>query len=325
MKKVYSIINFKGGVCKTTLAVNIAAGLANYPQPNGIPLRVLLVDIDPQANASVYMLGEEYWRTNIQEKPRVSPNLYRLLLDKIKGRPIDYEFIIKPDTDGINPVFGDRKVLREDGKFEIKKAKQNWSNLHLLSSINNLFDLSKEIGYRTKLENNKHSLLDEILKMKYNEYDYIIIDCPTHFSELTQSAISASTDIIVPFIPDYLSTYGMNELFMRLSEYVDQNGKRDKLKVAVLIPTLFSDVSKDYLSFIEKAQEIVMKKRGSQTILKSTKIIKSGFKRTVNVAKLIEEHRPIIDLPSTNESRRKINFIIETLLNPKKIKRTNKV
>jgi cellulose biosynthesis protein BcsQ len=31
MKKVYSVINFKGGVCKTTLAVNIAAGLADYP------------------------------------------------------------------------------------------------------------------------------------------------------------------------------------------------------------------------------------------------------------------------------------------------------
>ncbi len=179
MKKVYSVINFKGGVCKTTLAVNIAAGLANYPRPDGNPFRVLLVDIDPQANASVYMLGEDYWRTNIQEKPRISPNLYRLLQDKIKGRAIDYEFIIKPDTEGINPIFGDRKVFREDGKFEIKKAKQNWSNLHLLSSINNLFDLSKEFGYRTTLENNKHSLLDEILKTKYNEYDYIVIDCPT--------------------------------------------------------------------------------------------------------------------------------------------------
>ena len=163
MKKVYSVINFKGGVCKTTLAVNIAAGLANYPQPNGIPLRILLVDIDPQANASVYMLGEDYWRENIQDKAKTSPNLYRVLVDKIKGKQIDYEFIIKPDDDGKNPVFGERKFKRTDGTYEIRRAKQNWSNLHLLSSVNSLFDLPKEYGYNTKLADNKHSLLAAIV------------------------------------------------------------------------------------------------------------------------------------------------------------------
>lgn len=323
MKKVYSVINFKGGVCKTTLAVNIAAGLANYPRPDGNPFRVLLVDIDPQANASVYMLGEDYWRTNIQNKSKASPNLYRVLMDKIDDKPIDYDFIIKPDSNGINPVFGDRNTKKTDGKYEVKKAKQNWSNLHLLSSVNSLFDLPKEVGYNTKLENNKHSLLDEILKTKYNDYDYIIIDCPTHFSSLTQNAISASTDLIVPFIPDYLSTFGMNELFTRISRYADQNGNSDKLKVAVLIPTLYSDISKDYTFFIKEVQDTILMKRKSQKILKTTKIIwPAGFKRTVNVANLIKEHRPIIDLPTTNESRKSINFIVKVLLNPEKIKVT---
>lgn len=324
MKKVYSIINFKGGVCKTTLAVNIAAGLANYPRPDGNPLRVLLVDLDPQANASVYMLGEDYWRTNIQDKAKTSPNLNRVLIDQIKGKAIDYEFIIKPDSFGNNPVFGDRKIKETDGTYEIKKAKQNWSNLHLLSSINALFDFPNEIGlgYLSKLENNKHLLLNDILTTKHNEYDYIIIDCPTHFSSLTQSAISASTDIIVPFIPDYLSTFGMNELFSRISEYADLNGKSEKLKVAVLIPTLYSDISKDHTFFIKEVQDTIKKKRKYQKILSSTKIIWPGFKRTVNVSNLIKEHRPIVDLPTTNESRKTINFIVEALLHPEKFRRT---
>ncbi len=321
MKKVYSVINFKGGVCKTTLAVNIAAGLANYPQPNGIPLRILLVDIDPQANASVYMLGEDYWRENIQDKAKTSPNLYRVLVDKIKGKQIDYEFIIKPDDDGKNPVFGERKFKRTDGTYEIRRAKQNWSNLHLLSSVNSLFDLPKEYGYNTKLADNKHSLLADLLKTRYDEYDYIIIDCPTHFSPLTQNAISVSTNIIVPFVPDYLSTYGMNELFSRLSEYADQNGKGGLLKVDILIPTLYNEMSQDYHSFVKEVQDMIIKKRGPQRILSKAHIINSGFKRTVAVSKLIEDHRPVIDLPISHESRKTINLIVKAIIQPTKIKR----
>lgn len=321
MPKVYSVINFKGGVCKTTLAVNIAAALANYPRPDGNPFRVLLVDIDPQANASVYMLGEEYWKNEIQNKSTISPNLYRVLKDQINGKPINYEFIIKPDSTGYNPIFGDRKIKKTDGTFETKKAKQNWSNLHLLSAINSLFDLPKEHSYDKKFANNYNLLLDDLLKPKYNEYDYIIIDCPTHFSPLTQNAISVSTDIIVPFVPDYLSTFGMNELFSRISSHADENKKGDKLKVAVVIPTLYSDISKDYIFFVKEVRDTIIKKRKDQKILSSTKIIWPGFKRTVNVSNLIQEHRPIIDLPTTNESRQNINFIVNALLNPNKYKR----
>ena len=322
MPKVYSVINFKGGVCKTTLAVNIAAALANYPRPDGNPFRVLLVDIDPQANASVYMLGEEYWKNEIQNKSTISPNLYRVLKDQINGKPINYDFILKPDSTGYNPIFGDRKIKKTDGTFETKKAKQNWSNLHLISAINSLFDLPKEHGYDKKFANNHNSLLDDLLKTKYNEYDYIIIDCPTHFSPLTQNAISVSTDIIVPFVPDYLSTFGMNELFSRISSLADENKKSDKLKIAVVIPTLYSDISNEHNFFVKQVQDVIKDKRKSQRILKSTSIIWPGFKRTINVSNLIKDHRPIIDLPTSNESRKTINFILKAILSPEKRKRT---
>ncbi len=58
MATIVSMVNFKGGVGKTTLSVNIAACLAQE-----FAQRVLLVDLDAQANASVWLLGPEKWRS----------------------------------------------------------------------------------------------------------------------------------------------------------------------------------------------------------------------------------------------------------------------
>ena len=54
--KIISFVNFKGGVGKTTAAVNVAADLA-YEHD----MKVLLADVDPQANATFYLQDEEVY------------------------------------------------------------------------------------------------------------------------------------------------------------------------------------------------------------------------------------------------------------------------
>ena len=63
MATVVSFINFKGGVGKTTLSVELAASL--YKRFNS---RVLMVDLDPQSNSTLYWLNEADWEKHINSK-----------------------------------------------------------------------------------------------------------------------------------------------------------------------------------------------------------------------------------------------------------------
>jgi hypothetical protein len=51
--------NFKGGVCKTTICVEIAAALASS---NGFKEKVLIIDLDPQTNAALSLMTENAWQ-----------------------------------------------------------------------------------------------------------------------------------------------------------------------------------------------------------------------------------------------------------------------
>jgi chromosome partitioning protein len=189
----------KGGVGKTTLTVNIAHALAVKHKK-----RVLLVDIDPQFNASTYLLQAAAYLKHVKEKHTIvdifSSNR-RAMVSTVHGR-------------------SERNagVTLQTCTVNIHRETSATGKLDLVPSTLDLMML--ETSQRTT-ENRLHGFL----KSKAHNYDYVLIDCPPTISFFTQAAILASDKYVVPVRPDDLSVIGLPLLERWLDDYTENAGK----------------------------------------------------------------------------------------------------
>src|SRR5436190_2770171 len=175
MAKVVTIINFKGGVGKTTVSVELSTSLARF-----YGKRTLLVDLDPQASATFYVMEQEHWR---QWSYR-NGSTYNLFEQQGQFFPIR-NAIVQDVIQGRSTVFG----------FDLLPSNPDLIDVDLR--------LADFMGY-TVLQR----YFDEI----QDDYDYIICDCPPNFNPVTKNSLWASDAYIVPTVPDFLSTYGIGLL-----------------------------------------------------------------------------------------------------------------
>ena len=179
MTVVVSSINLKGGVGKTTIAVNYAAYCGSRGR------KVLLVDLDPQANASFASIGVEGWEKHIGTKGTVAD------------------------------LLGARKHKSADGEgknFSDVVSKGVFENVDLIPSHLDLFTIDLDLSGKTAREFQlKKSIKDHI-----GDYDVVICDCPPNLTLPTQNALAISTHYMVPVSLDYLSVLGIGLLLGRL-------------------------------------------------------------------------------------------------------------
>jgi chromosome partitioning protein len=174
MATIVTVINFKGGVGKTTIAVETSAALARF-----YGKRTLLVDLDPQASATFYVLEQNKWMTWKNSRGSTYD-----LFEHQKSFPVR-QAIVQDVVRGKMPVFG----------FDLLPSNPDLVDVDLR--------LADFMGY---------SILQHHLDQVSDEYDYIICDCPPNFNPVTKNALWASDAYIVPTIPDFLSTYGIGLL-----------------------------------------------------------------------------------------------------------------
>lgn len=198
--KVISIINYKGGVGKTTITANVAAGLAKEGK------KVLVMDLDPQSNLTFSFINVDTWRDKYQDDKTIK-TWYDCFIKWGHVKDLN-NLVIKPEV--VNKIVN--------------------GNLNLICShlalINVDLELAVKLGGATpkqKMGNflDVYSLLTRGINSMENLYDYILIDCPPNFSIVTRTAIVASDYYVIPARLDYLSTLGIDQLRHHVANLVE--------------------------------------------------------------------------------------------------------
>ena len=193
--KVIASINLKGGVAKTTTTIGLAQVLSGIHQK-----KVLVIDLDPQTNATTMLIGEEKWL----ELDNKGFTLATLFSDAIRG---DNNFDL-PET--LQKTVGD-----------IKEAK----TLDLLPSSLQLIDLQDKLTLMPAGQfgtRNPVTILLRGIKDILKDYDYILVDCPPNLGYITLNGLRIASGYIIPTIPDVLSTYGIPQIVTRINRFSDE-------------------------------------------------------------------------------------------------------
>lgn len=198
MAKRVSIINFKGGVGKTTLSFQLATGLARYHEP----ARVLLVDMDHQSSLSIVCLGASKWEEAVNEGHTTTEII----------RP----FIQNTDMPG-SEIIIDNPMDDTD-----------YANLSLVPASLQLDDVEIELtashhGNAIQSEWDKRTLICRWIEEGGidDDYDYILFDCPPATKIVSQNAIAASHGYIVPVIPEAVMERGAPHLRAMVETGID--------------------------------------------------------------------------------------------------------
>ena len=193
MAVITSVINLKGGVGKTTMTLALAHYLAGEHNK-----RVLVIDLDPQTNATIAMVTEQRWR----ERDQAGQTLYQLFKDQLDNTHV---FDI---TQAIMP-----RVSNLGGGVP---------GLDLLPSSIRLHRIQDKITKIADLDTYRSGpvfALREALRPVIGYYDHILIDCPPNLGVVTLNGIAISRYFLIPVVPDILSTLGVPLVLDRMADF----------------------------------------------------------------------------------------------------------
>jgi len=258
MAIIVSFINLKGGVGKTTTAVNIASILAETHE-----MRVLVIDLDPQTNATISLIDQKRW--------------YHI--DQVEKQTIFYMFNDLLENKAIFDI--NRAIIRDVSGIP---------GLDLLPSSLGLVEIQDyipDIGQKAYI-NHVDVLADRMAPiLKSDIYDYIIIDCPPNLGAITLNGILISDYYMIPTIPDILSKIGISLVTNRIHSFKERK-KACKIELAGIV---FTKV--DYRTNLHKATMEELRRSDL-----SSYVFDSEIPQRISISEAPSDNVPFIVAPS---------------------------
>lgn len=170
MARIVCVANQKGGVGKTTTALNLAVGLAKAD------LRTLLIDLDPQCNATTGLGLTPAGRHPLVSRQPLRESLLATYMPELSLLPGSRSF-------------QDVELLARGEEGDAAQLRQ-----HLSGGM--------------------------------NSFDFVLIDCPPSLGQLTQAALAASTEVLMPIQCEYFAMEGLTQMIEVIRQVMQRQAGR---------------------------------------------------------------------------------------------------
>lgn len=210
--RVVAVVNMKGGVGKSTVVVALSEFLASEHKR-----KVLVIDLDPQANSSMVLAGPDRW-ADLRRADKTIDAFFE---------PHLYNTALKPLSDFIGPKVSDIAggppidvvISTPEFRYTEREAIERFVAQGFAAS-----------QVRAKLAN----VMRDAVRKAGDRYDMVIFDCPPGISYFAEAAILMADVIVMPTIPDYMSRMGLEAFTRRTLKPLTNRRARDEA-IRVLI------------------------------------------------------------------------------------------
>lgn len=226
--RIISVSNQKGGVGKTTTTVNMAAALADHG------FNVLVIDIDPQGNASTALGVPHSAETD---------SVYDVMIDDLRLTDVVADC---PDLD----------------RLLVAPA-----TIHLAGAEIELVSL---VAREQRLQRALNEYFDDRSQAGLERLDYVFIDCPPSLGLLTVNAFVAAREVLIPIQCEYYALEGLSQLLNNIR--MIQKHLNPPLQVSTILLTMYDGRTKLAAQVVSEVNEHFPEKVLESKIPRSVRI-----------------------------------------------------